>query len=218
MNNYKKLSELVQEVIKNLSMYQGTATQLYAEDRIAAMIIRLFNKIIDSRYWKTNVKWFKYNLIGIDGVCSEKVSDDIGNFYDILAINSEINPQYTLKQLHHSTNPYLVEGTTPNYYIPSNNPDKIFAVVPFNATGVIYVLARQKPKQIDVETVIPFDPDVLILGACYEYCADDGNSTMQVQKFQTMYQERLKQLENLDNAGTYDYNDEEAYYNTRAWR
>ena len=73
------------------------------------------------------------------------------------------------------------------------------------------------PQNIDINTVIPFDPDVLVLGACWEYCADDGNSSAQIQKFQQLYQERLKVLQNNENSGTFDYNDEEAYYKSSMW-
>lgn len=218
MSNYHTLTQLTQDVIRQLSMYQGTNTQIYAEDRIADTIIRLFNRILDSRFWNSNIQWFKYELTGIKGVCKETVNNDIAKFTDIANISTEINPQYSLKRLHSTTNPYLVTGNTPCYYIPTTIEDKIFAVVPFECTGTIYVQARVRPAKFTIDTVIPFDPDVLVYGACWEYVADDGNSNTQLQKFQQLYQERLKELEALDNSGTYDYNDEEAYYSLNQWR
>ena len=218
MNNYKTLSKLTQEVITSLSMYQGTATQLYAEDRIANTIVRIFNRLFDKRFWYNNTHWYKYNLTGIDGVCEEDVSKDISKFYDILSISTENNPSYSLRKLNHTTNPYMIKGDRPTYFIPSQIENKIFSIVPFESTGVIYVQARTRPKTFDADTVIPFDPDVLVLGACYEYCADDGNSQTEIQKFQQLYQERLRDLECLENSGMFDYNDEEAYYASSEWR
>ena len=218
MSNYKTLAQLTQDVIKNLSMYQGTSTQLYAEDRIAAIIIRIFNSLFEDRFWDQHTFWYKYTLTGTNGVVGETVSNDIAKFTDIQCISSADNPQYSLKQLQSTTNPFLIEGNTPNYFIPSQNPNKIFAIVPFSATGDIYVRARHRPATIIATTEIPFDPDILVLGACYEYCADDGNSNTQVQKFQMLYQKRLQELINLENQNVFDWNDEEPYYSSSQWR
>lgn len=218
MSNYLTLAKLVQEVIKNLSMYQGTSTQLYAEDRISAIIVRLFNKLFEDRFWDEHTFWYKYTLTGTNGVVGENVSNDIAKFTDIQYISSADNPRYTLKQLQGSTNPFLIEGNTPVYVMPTHIENKIFSVVPFSATGDVYVRARHRPSKIIATTEIPFDPDVLILGACYEYCADDGNSNAQVEKFLTLYQQRLQELINLDNQNPINWNDEEAYYNSTEWR
>lgn len=218
MSNYLTLSKLVQEVIKNLSMYQGTSTQLYAEDRISAIIIRLFNKLFEDRFWDEHTFWYKYTLTGSNGVVGETVDNDIAKFSDIQYISSADNPRYTLKQLQGSTNPYLVNGSTPTYVTPTQIEHKIFAVVPFTSTGEVYVRARHRPTNIIATTKIPFDPDVLILGACYEYCADDGNSSQETQKFLTLYQQRLQQLINLDNQNPVNWNDEQAYYDVSSWR
>ena len=64
MSNYKTLAELTQDVIKSLSMYAGTATQVYAEDRIAAMIVRIFNRLFEDRFWDEHTFWYKYTLTG----------------------------------------------------------------------------------------------------------------------------------------------------------
>lgn len=218
MNKYLSLSELVQKVITNLSMYQGTATQKYAEDRISEMIIQLFYRLYEDRFWAGSTHWYKYTLTGVDGVCAEDVSKDFTDFYDICSISTEDNPKYTLKKLHNSTNPYLITGDTPAYYIPSKDPKKVFSIVPFTATGTIYVYARTKPQEFYPETIIPFDSIALIYGVCYEYCADDGNSSSQIQKFEKLFNDRMIQLTNLDNSGIYDYNDEEAFIGNNQWR
>lgn len=218
MNKYLTLSELVQKVIVNLSMYAGTATQKYAEDRISEIILQTFNTIYDDRYWSDLCHWYKYTLTGVDGVCVEDVSKDFSNFNDICCITHEDNKNYKLKRLNNSTNPYLITGDTPGYYIHAKDDKKVFAVVPFTATGTIYVRAKSKPQQFLPNTIVPFDPDVLIYGACYQYCADDGNSSTQIQKFEKLYNNRLQQLTAMDNYGTFDWNDEEANYALTEWR
>ena len=219
MSNFLALSDIVQKVITSLSLYQGTATQKYAEDRIADMIIHLFNRLFDDRNWLYTTKWFKYTLTGQNGVVAEDVSKDFNNYNDICCISTDSNPEKTLKRLHFSTNPYKITGNTPQYMIPSSDSKKIFAIVPFESTGTIYVNAKIKPNEYLPDTIIPFDPDILIYGVSYEYCCDDGNSQLQANKFRELYEARLQQLINIDNEGKLDWNDEEAYFiDNNIWR
>ena len=218
MSNFKKLSDLVQEVITELSMYRGTGTQKYAEDRITNKIIRNFDDIIDQRFWSFNTKWYKFNLTGIDGYVAEKVSDYIKDFNDIESISSDINPRYALKRLHDSTNPYKVTLNYTLVYKYSDNPDKIFQIVPFDCTGIIYVRGKSRPISFYPETIVPFDANYLVYKTCYDYCCDDGNSDLQVQKYQQLYTDRLSQLSRIHNDMIINYNDEQAYYPNNEWR
>ena len=88
MSNYKTLAQLTQDVIKSLSMYAGTSTQLYAEDRISATIIRIFNRLFEDRFWDAHTFWYKYTLTGTNGDVSANVDEDIAKFSDIQNISS----------------------------------------------------------------------------------------------------------------------------------
>lgn len=218
MSNFKKLTDIVQEVITELSMYRGTGTQKYAEDRIANKIVRNFDDIIDQRFWSFNTKWHEFNLVGENGYVAENVSNIIKDFNDIETISSDINPRYALKRLHDSTNPYKVQSTYPLYYHYSDNPDKIFQIVPYNCTGKIYVRAKTRPVKFYPDTIVPFDANYLVYKTCYDYCCDDGNSDLQVQKYQQLFTERLSQIMRMHNDQVINYNDENAYYPNNEWR
>lgn len=218
MNNFLTLSELTQKVITKLSMYRGTSTQKYAEDRIADTIISNYIDIISLRHWNFCTSWYKYNLSGENGVVVEDVSQDIKDFDDIEFISTEINPRFSLRRLHDSTNPYVIEGTTPLYYMNSKIDKKIFQVVPFNSTGVIYVRAKSVVREFNPETVVPFDSNYLIYKSCWDYCCDDGNSMTQIEKFKQLYSERLQILVAKENEVVLDYNDEIAYNPCDTWR
>lgn len=218
MSKYKKFSKLVQEVIKSLSMYSGTSVQIYAEDRIAMMLQRCYNQLFDDHYWTDTIEWFKYTLSGFDGLCNEDVGKDITSFHDIMNISTENNPQYSLRKLHTTTNPYLIVGDTPAYYTSTNIENKIFRIVPFDAKGTIYVQARKRITEFDEETIVNIDPDLLVLHVCWEYCIDDGNNRTAADKFMQMFTERKNTLLALENQGTFDYNDEEAYVGNNSWR
>lgn len=218
MSNFKTLSDLTQEVMQNLSMYPGTATQIYAEDRISNMIIRLFTTLIEERFWTDNTFWYEFHLSGIDGVVEENVSEKITNFNDIECIRSHYDTKNSLQKLHSNIIPQTISGNIPKYYTNSTNTEKVFAVVPYNSLGTVYVRARTRPTEFLPNTVIPFDSIALVLGVCYEYCVDDDNNNIATQKFKELFEKRINQLNNLENSGIYDYNDEESFYTTNAWR
>lgn len=219
MSNFKTLSKLVQEVITELSMYRGTGTQKYAEDRIADKIIRTFNDIFEQRFWSFSTDWYKYTLTGSQGVVGEDVSKDISDFDDIECISTEVNPRYTLRRLHDTTNPHTIQGTTPLYFKRCNNIDKkIFQIVPYTATGTVYVRGRKRPNEFYPETVVPFDANLLIYKVCWDYVCDDGNSNSQIDKYKQLYEQRYNELLKIHNDCTINYNDEKAYFPVNVWR
>lgn len=216
MSNFKTLKELVQDVITELSMYRGTGTQKYAEDRIADKIIRTFIDIFELRFWSYNTDWYKYTLSGSNGLVGENVSLDIKDFNDIEFIKDESNK--TLNKLHDSTNPHKITGTIPAYYKRTNIDKKIFQVVPFNSTGDIFVRGRTRPTQFEPETIIPFDSNLLIYKVCWDYVCDDGNSSLQVDKYKQLYEQRYNHLLTQENEGVINYNDDTAYNPLTSWR
>lgn len=217
MSNFKTLSQITQEVIQSLSMYPGTATQIYAEDRIANMITRLFSILFEQRFWSDSTFWYEYNLSGINGVVNEDVSKNIAQFNDIECIKTE-NNRNSLRKLHSSVIPQTIKGNNPEYMTNTAIANKIFAVVPYTATGKVFVRARTRPMEFLPDTIIPFDSTALVYGVCYEYSVDDDNNRAATQKFKELFDKRINQLNNQENSGIYDYNDEDCYMTINSWR
>lgn len=220
--NYQSLYTLTKRVLQRLSMYKGSSVQVYAEDRVMQMILDQYDLVMDNFAWNNLSYWKKFTLLGSNGYCGEKVSDYIVDFNDIIAIKVK-NDEEALIKLHSTTIPEEITGNTPHYYMPANeNADKIFRVIPYNAQGDIYVNIRGRlntnDSQIDPETIIPFDSSYLVYAVCMDYLADDAASKMQYEKFKSLRDERLRQLKDLDNAGTIDYNDDKAILSNNEWR
>lgn len=220
--NYQTLEKLTKRIIQRLSMYQGMSVQIYAEDRIMQMILDNYNLVVDSFAWSGLNFWQKFTLAGSNGEVLENVSDTITSFGDIIAIIPKDNETYSLKRLHSSTPPDTVEGDDPAYFMPhTTDTSKVFQVIPYTATGEIYVNAKGKlntNQTIIPETIIPFDSDYLVYAVCYDYLADDDNSRTQLEKFGQMRDSRLSILKAIDNAGTTDYNDEISQSALTSWR
>lgn len=218
---FQTLEKLIKRVIQRLSMYQGSSVQIYAEDRIGQMILDNYDLVVDSFVWSGLSFWKTYTLSGNNGEVLENVSEDIVSFNDIISIVSEEDPTYSLKRLHSSTPPDEIEGDIPAYFMPSLNAEKVFQVIPYQATGKLYVNVKGKLNTNDTitpDTIIPFDSDYLVYAVCYDYIADDDNSQTQLQKFQQLRDTRLQTLKVLDNTGTIDYNDEISQAVLTSWR
>lgn len=219
--NYQTLAQLTQRVIQRLSMYRGTSVQVYAEDRIAQMILDNYNMAFDSFEWSNLQFWKEYTLSGINGWVIENVANDITDFDDIVCIVPDSTYRNPLKCLHGSTNPALISGTYPAYYQESSNPDKIFEIVPFTSTGHVFVCSKGRLNTngtIRPEEIIPFDSDYLVYATCADYLADDDSSQVQLEKFTKLRNERMKQLQQIDNEGVIDFNESIAYFVTSVWR
>lgn len=220
--NYQTLEKLIKRIIQRLSMYQGISVQVYAEDRIAQMILDNYNLVVDSFAWSSLSFWKEFTLAGSNGEVLEKVSDYITTFGDIISIVDKDDATYALKRLHNTTPPSEVSGTVPVYFrIHPTDKDKVFQIIPFEATGKVLVNTKGKlntNQTIIPETIIPFDSDYLVYAVCCDYLADDDNSQTQLQKFVQLRDGRLAHLKDIDNAGTIDYNDEISQAVLTKWR
>ena len=78
---------------------------------------------------------------------------------------------------------------------------RVFQIWPKTSTGNIIVRIRTKPDDFVSTDDIDFDAQALILGSAYDYLEDDGTNPSATQKFQGMYEARVRQLKNnLSNA------------------
>lgn len=215
---YDTLQNLTQQTIKKLSLYSGVDVQIYAEDRIADMIIDAYNELIEERFWTDCMQWNEFNLSGSLGIVNENVSTYIKDFNDIECIFSEYNKRHQLRKAHNTTIPQTIDGNVPQLYTKSANPNKIFAVIPYNATGKLYVRSRNKITTFYPQDFVPFDKLALIYKVCWQYTVDDGSNPAEQQKFLKLFEDRMKELRANDTNGVYDWNDDSVNFDIYNWR
>lgn len=187
---------LIQRTISRLSMASGVSVQTYAEDRIGEMIQHKFDMLFDELWWKEFLNWIAVDLDGITGVSTTNFTDIIKRFSDIRTIYHN-NTDTEILILPSTTNPYSLSGTTPLYIEPTNNKDKVFRIWPLTSISNLKIQYRTKPNTFIPADTVPFDDQALILGACYDYCEDDGHNPGQTDKFLTIFESRVKQLKLL---------------------
>ena len=199
------LSQLVARTADRLSMVAGTGVQVYAEDRIAEMIQHKFDVLFDEVFWPQFCTWYTWTLDETLGVVTADLTDILKRYEDIQVKFPENSNMALTKLSNLTTNPYELTGTTPVNYealgpTVSNKTTKVFRIWPLASTGNVVVRLRTKPDTFTSEDEIDFDDQSLILGSVFDYLEDDGTNPNATQKFQLLFEARIKQLKNNFNS------------------
>ena len=194
------MSQLVTRTARRISMVAGTGVQTYAEDALTEMIQHKFDVLFAERFWKQFTTWYTWALDEATGVVTTDLTDIVKHIDDIKVIYAE-NSTTAITELASTTNPFELSGTTPISYegLPTshdNFANRVFRIWPLASTGNIIVRARTKPDTFAPEDTVNFDDQALILGAAFDYSEDDGTNPAATQKFQLLFESRVKQLKN----------------------
>ncbi len=180
-------------------MAAGTGVQVYAEDRIAEMIQHKFDVLFDEEFWPQFLTWATWTLDGTLGVITTDITDEVKRFQDLFVVFPEDSDIAITDLSALTTNPFRLAGTTPQHLqaLGPTDPQKVsrlFHVWPKTATGNLNALYRTKPDTFTGEDNIDFDDQALILGATFDYLEDDATNPNATQKFQLLFEARVKQL------------------------
>ena len=189
------LNEIVQKVIVRISQVPGTGVQLYAEDRIAQMIQEIFDMAFEDYWWPQFYYETTLTLDGVNGLITGNIANNIKRYQDIQYIFFG-NDTQPMKEKPNSYNPALVVGSHAYVFQPYNDPTKVFQVLPKQSTGSITLIGRTKPDDFTGEDEIPFDTTALVLGAARDYLEDDAANPGAIDKFEQMFEARVRQLKN----------------------
>jgi predicted nuclease of predicted toxin-antitoxin system len=199
------LSQLIVRTADRLSMVAGTGVQTYAEDRIAEMIQHKFDVLFDEVFWPQFLTWGTFTLDGTIGIITTDLTTLLKRYEDIRVIFPDASTTPLTKMSPLTTNPYTLSGNTPVHYeslgsTDINKTSRVFQIWPKSATGNIIVQYRTKPDTFISTDNIDFDDQALILGAVFDYLEDDGTNPNATQKFQLLFEARIKQLKNTFNS------------------
>lgn len=194
------LNEIIQTCIARLSMVSGTAVQTYAEDKIKYMIIEKFELLFEEQFWNRHcANWQTFTLDGASGTLIENVSDYFDRLEDIRIISVGNNTQ-PLKLLQPSINPSLIKGGVPRFYMQHPTASKVVRICPFTSSGTVSINYRKRNIPVDPNDEVEFDKNCIVFAVCADYLLDDGDS-LNSQKFNEMFHQRLNKLKANENTG-----------------
>lgn len=190
----KTLGELISETQKLLYQQAGIGVQVYSQDNISQKLVHGF----DFLFTNDDYKWKRFNVYvekTLDGTTGRPTvaPTEITNYDDLYAVFRD-DSDVKLTKFSTERNPYGVTGTTPYQYMA--DATHLVRIVPYTAIGNIVLFGRQRPTTYPfiLTDIVPFDYLALIYFAAWHYCADDAANASQADKFQGLFEERLKQL------------------------
>ena len=190
----KTLTSLVTSVQKNLYQVAGVAVQIYSEDLLAEKIQNAFHLIHADKRWKRFHTFATYTLDGTTGRVTATVTDTFKTFEDIYKIYAG-SSDIPLRRHSSERNPSAYSGSSPLEYVADRTTGKVFRVIPITSTGSITVVGRiGYTDDFALDDVVPFDHLALIYMTCWQWSVDDGTNSAMADKFQGLFETRIKQL------------------------
>lgn len=203
------LSDLTQSVITRLSMIAGTGVQIYAEERIAAMIQHKFDMVRMMLWWDDMMEY-----VELTQDASGRPIENVVRELPVIPVGSEIvinkfkDIQYAwrvsdikpLSDMRRRANPaQLIRPGRTMHKIA--DPAKVIRFVPYTVNEVVWVRYRKHYSIFLPDDDVPLDRQLMILGATYDFLEDDGTNPGATEKFRNMFNHRLGQLTTEENMG-----------------
>lgn len=186
-------------------MVAGSGVQIYSEDRIAEMIQHKFDVLFEEAFWPQFCTWYTWTLDETLGIVTTDLTEILKRYEDIQVIFPDASNTALTKVSSLTLNPFTLSGTTPIHYESlgpgdTNKTTRVFQIWPKASTGDIIARVRTKPDTFVSTDEVDFDDQALILGATFDYLEDDGTNPNATQKFQLLFEARVKQLKNTFNS------------------
>lgn len=193
MAHYKTFGTLRQDVIKRLGLVPGTSVQTYAEPQVEAAIQDMFDFLWDKHQWPHLWKWHTFTLNGTTGLTTEDWTG-IRRYEDIAVVRKDRGRGIPIAT---NTEHQYVTGSDALYreiltWDDASAETKFFKFYPITATGTIEVFAGHKPEDfVDTDDIVPFDPNLMILGSVWYALNADGLNEAAAGSAQALFDARF---------------------------
>jgi len=199
-SRFKSLTNLVDDATYKLRQAVGAGVQVYSADPLKKAIEDIYNLAVGDRWWPHLMHWFTQELDGSTGVpTTDLIYGDasVDELTDIRGIWHESDQKplpYMSGQANYNAGTgaqtRCVEGLS--YFHP--NVSRLFRVIPVTTVGTVYVHGRLTPDNlfVDQEVIVPFNPQLLAVGAAWSYAASEGVNPAHVAKLQQEFADALK--------------------------
>lgn len=189
------INQLMMRIEKRLFLAAGIDVQVHAEDQIIEMIRGIYDTLFDDFWYPEYTYEMTSDLDGTTGHIVDNISNKVRRFKDIHTVyyNQDDRPLPLIKP---GTS---VDRTRTRGILPSANTEKVFTMVPRDTQGPLHFWYRTKLpdsvwEDLQFDTEIPFDDNVLLYGAVYEFLVMDGSNDKAAGEYQVKYKGRQQQM------------------------
>lgn len=215
------VSDLITEIQTELSQVTGTVTNLYGTPRILQHIQDAYLALIADFGDRVLSEYHDVTLDGTTGVIDADMTTTLDNheinrFEDIIHVWLEgrndplpiVPPRMNVRNITSGGARFIDANDT------ANRPFKVY---PITSDDNLVVLARAYPElPLTEDSYIYIDRLLVTYYAAYLYAQDDAASPGQVDKFERLYNDRLRQLTNESNNQPIQL-DPRSYNDTSTW-
>lgn len=192
----KTMQQLTTDVEKMLYDAAGPAVQVYSQDVLVQKINQAFDRCFSAKFWPQFLRREVRTLNGTTGKTTVPFTyiKEWGDVHSVFRAGSTI-PIVTMPESYNLLD--LPATTVPRFVEPSNDTT-LFTIYPLASTEQIVVVGRERPTNAGnygFLEVVPFDYLALEYLAAWEYAVDDAANGAMASKFETLFNSRMKQLE-----------------------
>lgn len=195
----KTLQQLINDTERLLYQAVGSGVQVYSQDNLAQKVQQAFETIFKAKFWPQFLVREVRTLNGTTGKVTAPFTS-ILEWGDVFAI-FRAGSRSPIPQLPYSFNTLNFSGPYAKYADPASD-NTLFTLYPLTSTGQIVVVGRAgRTTEFTLTDIVPFDYLALEYHAAWSYMIDDASNPAMVEKFQTQFSNRIKQL--WENAQTH---------------
>jgi len=198
------VSDLVEEVQRELSQVEGTVTNLYGTPRTIQHIQDAYLSLIEEFGDDALYEYNDATLDGSTGIIDADLTTTLDNhvidrWEDIIHVWND-GSNRPLDIVPPRTNIRNITGDTARYIAGNTTEFRPFRCYPITAANDVVVYSRAHPTlPITEDSYIYIDRLLVTYYAAYLYTQDDASVPGQVDKFERLYEQRLKQIKSARN-------------------
>lgn len=175
-----KVADMLVRVERRLNLMSGPGIQISGEDAIVEHLTSAYHNYIDDYWWDEQMIWASATLDGVNGDHSLDFLQEgvrrLEYIRDLRYVIPEQSDNIPINRPPAPIYPSQVTGDKALFYVPYADPAKMFRILPYTALGTINIYYRWREQNIDLDSELLLDEELLVAAATYLYLADDGTN------------------------------------------
>lgn len=177
---------IIQSALTRLRLFGGIDVQTYAQPVLFEMLQHKFDVVFDKQNWPHYTGYHEVLMDSATGLPIEDVSPILKSYFHIKKIWFR-GASYSLSPLRENVNPFATNNPC---IVSHSDSTKVFRLLNSSQWDEVLMYCKTHPGDIDEETDIHLDKQLMVLGICYDYIMDTDTSSQNAKKFLDMYNDR----------------------------
>lgn len=199
---FSTIEDAIIQVAAGMSLVNAQGMTPYSDELILSYLHGAHTAIADEQEWDEMTISHTRTLDGTTGKITQKITE-VTDWKDIERIYHE-SSQQPLPKVTRWSNP-LISTTLVGFRgmsaveDPNSGGRYLVQFFPLTLTGQVLFQSALSIDFTNRDTVLPIDWWLHVYHASWQYALDDGTNPAQMEKYQTLYNQRLKTVKSKQN-------------------